>query len=162
MSTSPAFVDSKQVFDNLIEYWASTRIDVPMQLLAKFDNAAKRLVTLGTIWQGVYLAAFNFGDLRQSNSRWYLVVAFLFLIGLIVCSALAICVPPPKAGAFDTYLLFDRQGGPSDKDLTCAVKRWCHDIDAIATKKHRLLVAAKVFFLLNSVALIALLISMVR
>jgi len=157
-----AFYESKPTFKTVVEHWAKSRLDVPMQVIARFDDAAKQLITIGSILQGLYIAAFTFGNLKHQVPTWLLCVLFAPLILLIFCAAQAICVVPLKKEAFDTYALFKSEVGLTDAELTGAIDKWCQSIDNIADQKHRWLKAAKYFLVINSAITLAVLLALMR
>lgn len=160
MKDYQSFFDSKPAFNALVEHWAKARIDIPMQVVARFDDAAKQLITLGSLLQGLYIAAFTFGDLKHQIPVWLLWLLFIPLIALIFCAAQAICIVPLKKEAFDTYNLFRSNSGLSDETLTSAVDSWCQTIDGIADQKHKWLKGAKFFLIINSAATLGLLLTL--
>src|SRR3954447_22792286 len=100
------FFESKKTFDAIVEHWAKARIDIPMQVLGRFDDAAKQLIALGSIWQGLYIGIFTLGNFQQKIPIWALGLLSIPLILVISCAAQAICTVPLKKEAFDTYTLF--------------------------------------------------------
>lgn len=161
-SNTTSFFETKRTFDTVIDHWAKSRLDVPMQVIARFDDAAKQLITLGSVLQGLYIAVFAFGNLKQATPLWLIALLFVPLILLIFCAAQAICVVPVKKEAFDTYSLFKSHSELSDEELTSAVDKWCQTIDGYADEKHRWLKAAKVFLVLNSIVSLGFLLSLIR
>lgn len=156
----PPFFESKATFDAIVGHWAKARIDVPMQTLGRFDDAAKQLITLGSIWQGIYIGIFTFGNLKHQIPVWLLGVAFIPLVLVIIFAAQAICTVPLKKEAFGTYSLFKNSSGLSDEQLTTAVDEWCQAIDGIANEKHKWLNRAKYSLIINSFASLALMIAL--
>jgi hypothetical protein len=157
-----AFYESKPTFKTFVEHWAKSRLDVPMQVISRFDDAAKQLITIGSILQGLYIAAFTFGNLKHQVPTWLLCVLFAPLILLIFCAAQAICVVPLKKEAFDTYALFKSEAGLTDEELTSAMHKWCQNIDKIADRKHLWLRFAKYFLVINSAITLLVLLFLMR
>jgi hypothetical protein len=156
------FFETKRTFDAVIDHWAKSRLDVPMQVIARFDDAAKQLIMIGSVLQGLYMAVFGFGNLKQVIPIWLIALLFVPLVLLIFFAAQAICVVPLKKEAFDTYSLFKSRSEISDEDLTLAVNNWCKTIDGFADAKHRWLWWAKLFLVLNSVASMLFLLGLMR
>src|SRR2546423_10476637 len=159
------FFDNGPAFKTIVEHWAKARIDVPMQILARFDDAAKQLITLGSLLQGLYVAVFTFGSIGSTKQQvpvWMMLLLFTPLILLILCAAQAICVMPLKKEAFDTYDLFKNGAGISERELTRAVDQWCQSVDGIAEKKLWWLRGAKLFLVINSVTALMLLLKFMR
>ncbi len=142
MSRPPIF-ETKKTLDAVVEHWAKARIDIPMQLLARFDEAAKQLITLATILQGLYLSIFTFGNFRETNHLIVFALLFATIFALVFCGAQAVCTVPIKKEAFGTYILFRKNEGLSDEELTGALHEWCVNMDDIADKKHVWLTRAK-------------------
>src|SRR5690349_17017928 len=90
------FFETKQTFDTVVEHWAKSRLDVPLQVITRFDDAAKQLITIGSVLQALYIAAFTFGNFKQQMPLWLIAGLFIPLILLIFCAAQAICVVPIK------------------------------------------------------------------
>ena len=162
LQTDRPFFETRRTFDTVVDHWAKSRLDVPLQVIARFDDAAKQLITIGSILQALYIAAFTFGNLKQLVPLWLLALLFIPLILLIVCAAQAICVVPVKKEAFDTYSLFKSHSGLSDEELTSAVDKWCQTIDGFADDKHRWLKWAKFFLVLNSLVSLGLLLGLTQ
>lgn len=150
MGNEPPFFESNPTFTNIVEHWGKARIDVPMQLLARFDDAAKQLIILATFLQGVYFSVFTFGNLKQPLHLVILFFLFISLFSIIVCAAKAVCTVPLKKEAFDTYALFKTSSGLSEAELTNAVDLWCKGIDKIADDKHYWLIRAQYFLYANA------------
>ena len=155
--------ESKQTFESVVQHWAKARIDGPMQVIGRFDEAAKQLIATGGLLQGVFFAVVALGEWKTkfpSSSLWIVALFFLPLLALVFCAAKVICTVPLKMEAIDTYLLMLHASDPagvSSEELTDAVKRWCSTIDRIALVKHRWLFAANLLFLASSLLTLVLL-----
>ena len=125
---SPPFFDSQSTFDAVVQQWAKERIAIPMQVIARFDDAAKQLITIGSSLQGLYIAVFTFGGLKGHTPFILLASLSVPLLLLISCAAQAICTVPLKKEAFDTYLLFKAKRNLSDEELTSAFDKWCQSV----------------------------------
>jgi len=161
LTTSGSFA-SKQSFDAVVQHWAKARIDGPMQVIARFDDAAKQLIATGGLLQGLFFAVVALGKWKNDFpfSMWFVVAFFLPLLAMVFCAAKVICTVPLKMEAIDTYLLMQRAGSPSGvngEELTDAMRRWCFTVDRIALVKHRWLLAANLLFLASSVLTLSLL-----
>lgn len=55
---------SKQSFEAILQHWAKARIDGPMQVVARFDEAAKQLITVGGLLQGLFFAVVALGGVK--------------------------------------------------------------------------------------------------
>ena len=157
--------DSKRCFHTLIEHWAKARIDGPMQAVARYDDAAKQLVTIGGLMQGVLVAAYSLmgrqGGADSPTSSWQLVLVLSFLTALIlffVCAA-GVCWTQPKMESREIYhfLLRTLTGCFNEKDIRELVKGWCMEIDTIRKVKRRWMMWASGSFIVSSVLMMALL-----
>jgi hypothetical protein len=100
------------VFETVLEHWAKARIDGPMQVVARFDEAAKQLITLGGLFQGVFFTVVTFGGVKDPIPLWLLAVFFVPLVVLVICAAKVICTVPTKMEAIDTHALLRRAAAP--------------------------------------------------
>jgi hypothetical protein len=158
-------VESKQCFKALMEHWAKARIDGPMQAVARYDDASKQLVTIGSLMQGLLVAAYSLMGKQQGigTSTWQLVLIVSFMIFLIlffVCAA-GVCWTQPKMDASEVhgFLLRTLNDCFTEKDLGGVVRNWCVDIDGIRRRKRRWLTLESIFFMLCSVTMTGLLMS---
>lgn len=162
----PASFSSKQSFEAILQHWASARIDGPMQVIARFDAAAKQLITIGGLLQGLFFAVVALGGVKDHLpfSLWVVPLFFVPLVALVFCAAKVICTVPVQMEAIDTYKLMKRASDPPgvpDDDLQEAIQRWCLTVDKIALLKHRWLFAANILFLVSSVLTLFLLLPLV-
>lgn|GEM_PF-6893678 len=97
-----------QCLNSIIEHWAKARIDGPMQALARYDDAAKHLITIGGFLQGGLIAVYSVLD-RQGRlfaNPWQIAFVISFEISLIVFISLAAwaCSLRCRPKRFPTYL----------------------------------------------------------
>jgi hypothetical protein len=167
LPTPAATFSSKESFEAVVEHWANARIDGPMQLIARFDEAAKQLIAIGGVLQGLFFGIVGLGgwkDHLPSSLWWVVVLCFLPLVALVVCAAKVICSVPVQMEAIETYELMKRAADPDgvpDEDLLDAIKLWCFRIDRNALIKHRWLLAANWMFWVSSLATLCLLLLVV-
>jgi hypothetical protein len=154
---------SRQCFKALIEHWAKARIDGPMQAVARYDDAAKQLVTIGSLMQGLLVVAYSLTGkqpgFQLSGLQPILIWAFLaFLILFFICAA-GVCWTQPKMDAVEIHQFLIKTLAEcfSETDLSGMIKNWCKDIDRIRRLKRRWLTGASVFFMLCSVMMVVLL-----
>src|SRR5215213_4520283 len=142
---------SQHCFETILEHWAKARIDTPLQILARFDEAAKQLITIGGTLQGLLIAVFAFTTLQPRLSREAIFLVVFLLVAFIFCAARVICTLPPRMEAMGAYKLFRNiaEPGASDAELTDAIHKWCVDVENLAKKKHRWLTAANVLFIIS-------------
>jgi hypothetical protein len=157
--------ESKQSFEAVIQHWAKARIDGPMQVIGRFDEAAKQLIATGGLLQGLFFAVVALGEWKEKLPfpLWIVPLFFLPLLAQAFCAAKVICTVPLQMEAIDTYKLMQRAGNPagvSNDDLTQAMMRWCETVDRIALIKHRWLLAANLLFLGSSLLTLLLLLGL--
>ena len=160
----PAF-QSKPSFEAVLQHWAQARIDGPLQVISRFDEAAKQLIATGGVLQGLFFAIVALGKWKDSPFPvWLIPIFFLPVLALVFCAAKVICTVPLQMEAIDTFNLMKRAGGLSgvdDQELNAAMQRWCSSIDHIALVKHRWLFAANLLFLASSVLSLFMLLGLV-
>jgi len=62
METGNGNVDSNEsheCFNSFIKHWAEARIDGPMQAIARYDDVAKLMTTIGGFLQAVLAAGYS-------------------------------------------------------------------------------------------------------
>ena len=143
---------SPDSFQVLLQHWAKARIDTPLQLVARFDDAAKQLIAIGGTFQGLMIAVFAFSGAAPRIPTWGILVVVGLLLLFIFCAARVICTLPPELEAMGAYRLFKKVGmsGVPDDELQEAVHDWCKDIRELIQKKHWWLRNANLLFLLSS------------
>ena len=143
-----------QGFETLLEHWAKARIDTPLQIVSRFDEAAKQLIAIGGTLQGLFIAVFAFSSLQPRIDSKSIIVIVILLAAFTFCAARVICTLPPKMEAMGAYELFRKtsESGISYEELTQKIDEWCKDIERLASKKHKWLIAANILFLVNLIA----------
>jgi hypothetical protein len=142
---------STAAFEALVQHWAQARVDGPLEVMKRFDEAAKQLIALGAILQGLLFAVVNLG-VKGHVPPWMTAIISVPLMALVFCGARVICTVPVRMEAIDTYLLMKRateHGGIGNKSFTEAVQTWCRTVDDLAKRKHRWLIAANSLLLLS-------------
>lgn len=146
--------DASESHHTIIEHWAKARIDSPLTLIAKFDDASKQLIAVAGALQGLYLAAFAFSGLTSSVPSWYVLLLFGPLLVVVVFATKCVCTVPLTAEAHGAYKLLER-GSLSQlsyHEVSAEFQAWCQKIDAIAEKKRQMLHAANLSFIAASAA----------
>jgi hypothetical protein len=144
---SPSSESDNGVFRALLQHWAIARIDTPLGVIARFDEATKQLIAVGGIIQAAYVVGFLFGSLKGALPAWGVVSLFVPLISMIFCAAKIICLVPKKLEAFSTYELFTQmRSGIEEAKVDSAMNEWCKGIDSLAKKKRLWLHAANLSF----------------
>jgi len=149
---------SPESFEVVLQHWGKARIDTPLQLIARFDDAAKQLIAVGGTLQGLLIAVFAFGNAAPRIPVLGIPIIVVVLLAFIFCATKVICTLPPVAEAKSTYILFKEIGasGVPDKELADAVDKWCVGIEKLARTKHLWLFAANILFLLSSALTVGL------
>jgi hypothetical protein len=131
------------------EHWAKAQIDGPMQTIARYDDLAKLLITIGSFVLGI-LAAMLRGPtpMNLSAPRAGLVLGSMLLFFL---SAAAVCYPQPKMRARDII------DPTRDESLPEMIDAWCANIDSIVHCKRRLLYLATFLFVSSFIVIMWLL-----
>jgi hypothetical protein len=65
VSGRPPTQEQEQRVNAAAEYWRKVEDEAPIQQVARSEDAAKQLIGLAGILQGLYLAIFAFSDLRK-------------------------------------------------------------------------------------------------
>jgi hypothetical protein len=166
LTETPVRVDvftSASTFETTLQHWAAARIDSPLQLLARFDDAAKQLIALGGILQGILFAIGSSELLKGTPAGHRIPFLIMPLIVMIFCAAKVICTVPVQMEAMQTFNLLFRAGRPPgvpDTELTAAMHGWCSGVDRLVLRKHRWLKAANWLFLLSSASAVLFLFSL--
>src|SRR5262249_1129310 len=125
---------SPESFETILQHWAKARIDTPIQLINRFDDASKQLIAIGGTLQGLLIAVFAFSNAAPRIPMWGILVIVGLLLIFIFCAARVICTLPPKLEAMDAYSLFKKiaSSGVPDDELERAIHSWCVDIERLA------------------------------
>ena len=137
----------------VVEHWAKSRIDSPLQVIARFDEAARQLIAVGALLQGAYLAVFGFSNKTGPIPLWALVLLFVPLFAMIFCAAKVVCLIPLRLETFEAYSLLKRlRDGIPDAELDRAMDTWCRSVDHLSARKRIWLHTANILFLIVSAA----------
>jgi hypothetical protein len=151
-------VRSPESFDVVLQHWAKARIDTPLQLVGRFDDAAKQLIAIGGTLQGLLIAVFAFSNAAPRIPAWGILVIVGLLLLFIFCAARVICTLPRRLETLSAFSLFERiaSAGVPKPELENEVHTWCVEIERLAKTKHAWLFAANVLFLLSSAVTVLL------
>jgi len=87
-SGRPPTQEKEQRVDTTAEYWRKVEDEAPVQQVTRSEDAAKQLIGLAGILEGLYLAIFAFSDLRNQINSFlpYLsvLVWLLFLLPILL------------------------------------------------------------------------------
>jgi hypothetical protein len=140
-------------FEAIVQHWAKSRIDAPLRVIARYDEAAKQLVAVGGLLQGMFMAILVIGGIKEHPPILITLAFFTPLIVQVFCAAKVICTVPLRMEAFETYQLLletSRAGNDDYAPLSRAVEKWCGTVDSLAKLKHRWLFAANISLLMNA------------
>jgi len=145
--------ENRQCLQSIIEHWVEARIDGPMQAMARYDDAAKLLITIGGFLQAGLVAVYSAIGRREHlfTSRWQIagVVSFeISLIGFLTLAAWACSLQPEMRSKQISNLLMNAlRQCLSEKDLVGEVKSWCEDIESKVERKETLMLGAKILYI---------------
>lgn len=149
---------SPESFEVVLQHWAKARIDTPLQLIGRFDDAAKQLIAIGGMLQGLLIAVFAFSSSApRIPARGMLVIVGL-LLTFMICAARVICTLSRNLEAMGAFELFKKIGttGEANEQLEKEVRTWCAEMERLAKVKHHWLFAANILFLLSSAVTVSL------
>lgn len=138
---------------SLRTHWAQAQIDGPMQTIARYDEAAKILITIGGFVLGGLAAIYsemikNSPGLLQRPLMKPVSILILILISMFFFFTGWACFPQPKSMAGRILAL------KGDEDLNCEVRSWCDDVDEVIGKKTLRLRCATLFFALSFLVMV--------
>jgi len=138
--------DQKTIFNELMQHWGKARIDAPLQLTARYDEAGKQLVTIGTALQTLFTALFFTGHLKSVISATPAVLISGSLGLVILLAGLAVCwvhVDTEVLGAFELF----KRSDLNDAVIWAALRDWCKQLRDTVNIKRRFLIFAKLFLI---------------
>jgi hypothetical protein len=59
-------ISSESGFQELLQHWGQARVDTPLHLIGRFDEADRQLIAVGAFIQAAIVAAFGFGSARAT------------------------------------------------------------------------------------------------
>jgi hypothetical protein len=149
---------NKVCLNSFKKHWAEAQIDGPMQTIARYDDVAKLLITIGGFLLAVLANGYS-AMLRdratidttriKATSYWVFGLMLLFFV-----AAALVCYFQPRMRAFEIMKRRD------DEDLTQEITAWCVDLRRVLTVKRLLLYLAMISFIGSFVLLMSLLLSL--
>ena len=143
------------------QHWAESQIDGPMAAIARYDDVAKLLITIGGFLLAVLAGGYSVmvRDLRpymnvtqtMSQSKMIFVAMLIFFI-----SAAAVCFPQPKMRARE-IIKFRK-----DEDLEPHIDAWCKNVNRVILVKKMLLGSATISFIVSFLAMMQLLLGLLN
>lgn len=123
--------------DQLIVHWVKARIDEPLELIERYDSAARQLISLGGVLQGAYVGIFAIGDLKSKAPMPLIATLFALLLLVVFAAAWSICQFQKELNAYGSFRLVQtitpENAGPAIED---EMRRWCVSVDRLARNKH--------------------------
>jgi hypothetical protein len=157
----PAITDEAAVksFQAIIEHWGRGRIDMPLQVMARFDDAAKQLIAVGGAFQTLFLAVYAFGPVKGNVPLPAVLLLFVPLVAMIYCAARVVCTVPQKLEAKRAFVLFlcGVSDGLTRERLADSFEEWCCDVEGVAERKHIWFKRANWLFLFSALSILGLL-----
>jgi len=123
--------------DQLIVHWVKARIDEPLQLVERYDSAARQLISLGGVLQGAYVGIFAIGELKSRAPLSLIATLFGLLFLVVFAATWSICQFQRELNAFSAFQLVQ---AVTPANAGAAVEeqmhRWCVSVDRLARNKH--------------------------
>lgn len=150
----PDTLPSGPAFERIVDQWARSQMDSALDTIARLDGAAKQLIGLGGVLQGVYFAAFTFGHASGPLVYAGILIVFVPLVLMILCAAQSVCRVRLGASAMTAYRLFrdGRASGVRIDLLNDAIDGWCGEIDRVIQEKRRWVHQANLLFVAATIA----------
>jgi hypothetical protein len=123
-----------EVLVTVIQHWAKARIDSPLHLIARLDDAAKQVITVTGLLQGALIAV---AKINNQPLTPYAVGAAIALLLALLCSATVVCLPPHDMWAHQLYrdLKCARDDMSLEDQLDGRFKDWCEQVGDAAKRK---------------------------
>lgn len=160
---------SQRCLTSIIEHWVEARIDGPMQALARYDDAAKQLITIGGFLQGGLIAVYSALGRQQGllMNKWQIAGLLVFegsLIGFLSFAAWACSLQPEmQAKRVSALLKQALEQCISETYLINEVEAWCWDVESkVKSKELRMAVAKTLFILCTFTMSLLLLLPLMR
>jgi hypothetical protein len=155
---------TQRCLTSIIEHWVKARIDGPMQALARYDDAAKQLITIGGFLQGGLIAVYSALGRQQGSlmNRWQMggLLSFeICLIGFLSFSAWSCSLQPEmQAKRISSLLKQALEQCISETYLVGEVEAWCWDVESkVKSKKFRMAVSKTLFIFCTAIMSLLLL-----
>lgn len=117
-------------------HWAEAQIDGPMQMVSRFDDLSKLLITIGGFVLGALATM-----LREPNfTKSAPIIVVLSLVFLFFLFAVLVCYFQPAMRAKEILKTRD------DASLEKFIDEWCEDLVKVVKKKRALLTLSVAFF----------------
>jgi hypothetical protein len=137
------------------KHWAEAQIDGPLQLVARYDDVAKLLITIGGFLLGVMASSYStmlrdrmIIDIAQAKEKSLLVFSMMLIFFL---SAALVCFFQPKMRALEILTVKD------DKEIEEHMRRWCTELRRTVLRKKICLFISTLAFIASFLTMISLL-----
>src|SRR6185436_19955230 len=123
--------------DQLVVHWVKARIDEPLDLIDRYDSAARQLISLGGVLQGAYVGIFAIGDLKSKAPLALIAALFGLLLLVVFAATWSVCQFQKGLNAYGAFELL-RTVTPSNAGaaVESEMHRWCLSVDRLARNKH--------------------------
>jgi hypothetical protein len=123
--------------DQLIVHWVKARIDEPLDLIERYDSAARQLISLGGVLQGAYVGIFAIGEMKSKAPLPLIATLFGLLLLVVFAATFAICQFQKELNAYGAFRLVqaltpDNAGAAVEEEM----RHWCESVDRLARNKH--------------------------
>lgn len=150
---------NQRCLTSIIDHWVQARIDGPMQAIARYDDAAKQLITIGGFLQGGLIAVYSALGRQQglSMNRRQIALVLLFelsLVGFLSFAAWS-CSLQPEMQAKRIALMLKQaiEQCIAETYLVREVEDWCRDVESKVKSKKSRMTVAKILFILCTVTM---------
>ena len=129
------------VLSALIQHWLKTRIDNPLHVIARLDDAAKHILIVAGILQGILIAVVKIDPLTLNELSGFSIAA---LSGLVITALLATLALFIQSNHLETHPVYKNvRNYISDAELLDSldvqIENWCKNNDHVRRWKHALL-----------------------
>jgi hypothetical protein len=123
--------------DQLIVHWVKARIDEPLELIERYDSAARQLISLGGVLQGAYVGIFAIGEMKSKAPLPLVATLFGLLLLVVFAATFAICQFQKELNAYGAFQLVqaltpENAGAAVEEEM----RHWCEAVDRLARSKH--------------------------
>jgi hypothetical protein len=137
----------------LTQHWLETRLDNPLHFIARLDDAAKHILVVAGILQGILIVVVKVDTDAPARMRWFSLAALGALVITALLATLTLFVQSNRLGAHPIYKKVRKL--TSDNELwdgvDSEIEGWCRSIDRIASQK-RVLLSLAMFTLVASMS----------
>ena len=155
--THESQVTNQVCLNTFKQHWAEAQIDGPMHIVARYDDVAKLLITIGGFLLGVMASSYStmlrdrsMIDMAQAKAKanpvFYLMLIFFL-------ASASVCFYQPKMRAWEILTI------GNDKDLEEHMRLWCTNLRRTVLWKRVCLGIATLAFIASFLTMISLLLA---